>query len=189
LIVRDKINHKIPKINKKREDRHNAAAATLRLDNLPGRHYILFMKIIFLFSGGFMKLNGFAAAILVVMFFSVSPGLAEEKQFVAKIDQDGVQGVQMVGGSYFFDPNRVVVKVNVPVEITIRKEPGVTPHDIMLKAPEAGINFSEDIGTEPVVIKFTPTKTGEYSFYCGKKFPFVKSHRERGMEGVLVVTP
>jgi hypothetical protein len=27
------------------------------------------------------------------------------------------------------------------------------------------------------------------TFYCSKKLPFLKSHRERGMEGKLVVTP
>ena len=133
--------------------------------------------------------SSLVAVVLVLILFFATLGLAAEKEVVANIDPDGVQRVQMVGGSYFFDPNRVVVKVNVPVEITIRKEPGVTPHDIMLKAPEAGIDFSESIGTDPVTIRFIPTKAGEYSFYCSKKLPFTKSHRERGMEGVLVVTP
>ncbi len=136
-----------------------------------------------------MKLRTSVAAVLILALFSVIPGSAEEKEFVAKIDPDGVQRIQMVGGSYFFDPNRVVVKVNLPVEISIKKEPGATPHDIVLKAPEAGIDFNADIGGDPVVIRFTPTKTGEYQFYCDKKFLFMKSHRERGMEGVLVVTP
>ena len=28
---------------------------------------------------------------------------------------------------------------------------------------------------------------GSYSFYCNKKLPFMKSHRDRGMWGRLVV--
>jgi hypothetical protein len=43
--------------------------------------------------------------------------------------------------------------------------------------------------TTPKTIKFVPTKTGTYPFYCSKKVPFVKSRRERGMEGVLEVVP
>ena len=95
----------------------------------------------------------------------------------------------MVGGSYFFEPSRIVVKVNMPVEIKITKESGMTPHNIVVKAPEAGMDISVNIGSEPKTITFTPTKAGEYPFYCDKKLPFVKSHRERGMEGVIVVTP
>lgn len=29
------------------------------------------------------------------------------------------------GGSYFFKPRRIVVKVNVPVELALAKEPGM----------------------------------------------------------------
>lgn len=122
------------------------------------------------------------------MIFSAA-AWAEEKQVTAQIAPDGVQRVEMIAGSYFFDPNRLVVKVNVPVEIKITKQAGLVPHDIIFKAPEAGIDVSEELGTDPRVIKFTPTKTGEYPFYCDKGLPFVKSHRERGMEGVLIVTP
>ena len=136
-----------------------------------------------------MKSRILVAVTLGLVLSLATTGLAEEKQFIAKMDPDGIQRVQMVGGSYFFDPNRVVVKVNVPVELSITKEPGATPHDIVLKAPEAGMDFSQDIGTDPVIIKFTPTKIGKYPFYCDKKFLFMKSHRERGMEGLVVVTP
>ena len=30
---------------------------------------------------------------------------------------------------------------------------------------------------------------GTYTFYCNKKLPLMKSHRDRGMEGALVVVP
>jgi plastocyanin len=114
-------------------------------------------------------------------------GQAREKRFVATVDADGVQRVEMTGGEYYFDPSIVVVKVNVPVELKIRKEAGVTPHNIALKAPEAGINIDQDLSGEPKVIRFTPTKTGTYPFECTKRFLFFKSHKERGMHGVLEV--
>ena len=125
--------------------------------------------------------------IIFLLLFFTQAVAQETKKVVATIDPDGTQRVSVTGGEYFFDPNHIVVKVNVPVELKITKESGVTPHDIILKAPEAGIDFTEDIGTTPKVIKFTPTKTGTYPFFCDKKFLMFKSHRERGMEGKLEV--
>ena len=114
-------------------------------------------------------------------------GASTEKRVVAAVDADGVQRVEVVGGGYYFDPNYIVVKVNVPVELKARKEGGIVPHDIVVKAPEAGINFSESLGKDPKVIRFTPTAAGKYEMYCSKKLPFVKSHKERGMDGVIEV--
>ncbi len=117
-----------------------------------------------------------------------SPGAVKKvKRVVAAVDADGVQRVEVVGGGYFFDPNYIIVKVNVPVELKVRKEDGFVPHDIVVKAPEAGINFSESLGKAPKVIKFTPTAIGKYEMYCGKKLLFVKSHKERGMDGIIEV--
>jgi plastocyanin domain-containing protein len=110
-----------------------------------------------------------------------------EKTFRAALDKDGVQRVEIVGGGYFFAPNRIIVKVNVPVELKVRKEPGIVPHNIVMKAPEAGIDFEVPMKEEPQVIRFTPGKTGVYPFYCSKKLLFFESHREKGMEGLIEV--
>ena len=112
---------------------------------------------------------------------------AEKKEFVAKVDPDGVQRVEVVGGSYFFTPNHIVVKVNVPVEMKVTMESGVIPHNIVLKAPEAGMDVTAELGKDPQVMRFTPTKTGEFTFYCDKKLLFFESHREKGMYGTLEV--
>ncbi|MGE5239800.1 MAG: cupredoxin domain-containing protein [Chloroflexota bacterium] len=127
----------------------------------------------------------FIALIAVATLGGFAQG--EEKRFVATVDADGVQRIDMTAGEYYFDPNYVVVKVNVPVEIKIGRNSGITPHDIVLEALDAGISVKEDVGTAPKVIRFTPTKAGKYPFYCTKKFLFFKSHRERGMEGTLEV--
>ena len=110
------------------------------------------------------------------------------KKVVATVSQDGVQRVEIVGGGYFYDPNYVVVKVNVPVELSVKKEAGFTPHDFVIKAPEAGIDVKVSLDTKPQLIKFTPTKVGKYPFICSKKVVFMKSHKDKGMEGVLEVT-
>jgi plastocyanin len=113
--------------------------------------------------------------------------MGKENRVVASVDVDGVQRVELTGGEYFFDPNYIVVKVNKPVEMKVKKTGGFTPHDIVVKAPDAGINFSESMDKDPKVIKFTPTKVGKYEMYCSKKLPFVKSHKDRGMDGFIEV--
>jgi plastocyanin len=127
---------------------------------------------------------------LMLMFLS-GPALADEqtaaKRFVATIDKDGYQRVEMTAGEYYFDPSVVVVKVNVPVELTIRKTGGITPHTIAMKAPEADLVFTIDISKDPKKISFMATKTGTYPFECTERFLFFKSHKDRGMHGVLEV--
>jgi plastocyanin domain-containing protein len=126
------------------------------------------------------------AAVLIALCTATG---AEETRVVVPVDQDGIQRVEIVGGSYFYKPNHVVVKVDVPVEIKVSKESGITPHNIVAHSPEAGIEFEEDLSTTPRVIRFTPTRVGTYPFYCTHKAPFSKSHREKGMEGVIEVAP
>jgi plastocyanin domain-containing protein len=130
-------------------------------------------------------------AVAVAVLLSI-PAAAEQAkheiiQAVATVDQDGVQRVEVLGGGYFYKPNYIIVKVNVPVELTIKKEAGFTPHDFVIKAPEAGIVVSETLDAKPKVVKFTPTKVGKYPFYCSKKVPFMASHKDKGMDGMLEV--
>jgi len=115
--------------------------------------------------------------------------MGKEKRVVATVNADGVQRVEITGGEYYFDPNYIVVKVNVPAEFVVKKEPGFVPHDLVVKAPEAGIDFAIDLKKEPQTIKFTPTKTGKFEMVCDKRFLFFKSHKDRGMEGVIEVVP
>jgi plastocyanin len=117
------------------------------------------------------------------------PAAAPQEKQVVKADKDGVQRVQVVAGSYFFKPGHIVVKANAPVEFVARKEPGMAPHNLVIKAPEAGLAVEEDLGNEPRKIAFTATKPGKYEIYCSKKPPIGQSHRERGMVGVLEVVP
>jgi plastocyanin domain-containing protein len=126
--------------------------------------------------------------VMLMLFTANANAAAEKKEFMAKIDPDGVQRVEVLAGSYFFDPNHIIVKVNVPVEMKITMESGVIPHDIMLNAPEAGMDLKLDLSSStPQVMRFTPTKTGQFTFYCSKKLLFFESHRDKGMAGTLEV--
>lgn len=136
-----------------------------------------------------MKTNILIAFLVLLvcsrMAFSEEP---VKKVFKAAVDADGIQRVTVTGGEFFFDPSFIIVKVNVPVELSVKKESGMVPHNIVIKAPDAGIDVEEDISTYSKIIRFTPGKTGQFPITCEKKFLFFKSHKEKGMEGVLEVT-
>ncbi len=133
------------------------------------------------------RFNDMVTVVAVLCLFAMSAAAAEKKEYTAKTDPDGVQRVEILGGSYFFDPNYIIVKVNVPVELKFRKEPGMIPHDVVLKAPEAGIDFKVELKETPEIVKFTPTKTGTFTFDCTKKLLFFESHKDKGMTGTLEV--
>lgn len=108
---------------------------------------------------------------------------------VASVGSDGVQHVSITSGEYYFKPRHIVVRVNTPVELSISKEPGIVPHSLVIDAPQANITVDMELDTEVRTVRFTPTAAGTYFYYCPKRLLFFKSHREKGMEGVLEVTP
>ena len=111
----------------------------------------------------------------------------ERKIFKASVDEDGIQRITVLGGGYFFKPHYIIVKVNIPVELTVKKESGIVPHNIVIHEPDADLDFRESLSTKEKTIQFTPKKIGKYFFYCDKRLLFFKNHREKGMEGVLEV--
>lgn len=113
--------------------------------------------------------------------------LEPDETYRAFVSPDGVQHVSITGGNYFFRPKHVIVKVNVTVEFGVILEKGIVPHSLVIEAPEAGIHVDEKLSSEVKKIRFTPTATGKYPFYCKNKLLFLKSHRAKGMEGELEV--
>jgi plastocyanin domain-containing protein len=136
-----------------------------------------------------MKLVLTSAIVLLALVCETGSACAQAQTETARpgVDSDGVQRVSIVAGEYFFKPARIVVKVNVPVELSVRKEPGLTPHNLVINDRAAGLAIEQDLSQEVKKITFTPKSAGKYSFYCSNKLLFTKSHRERGMEGVLEV--
>jgi len=134
-------------------------------------------------------LKFFIASLFLLVIFIANSAVGQEEPFIASIGDDGIQRVEILAGSYFYKPDYIVVKVNVPVEISIKKEPGIVPHNIVVNALDAGIDINESISSEPKVIRFTPQKPGEYPFYCDKRLLFFKNHKEKGMEGTFEVQP
>ncbi len=125
----------------------------------------------------------------LILAISASNPVSGDEKFVAAMGGDGFQHVEIRAGSYFFKPNHIAVKVNTPVELKVKKEAGIIPHNMVADSPEAGIKFKVKLAGEFKTLRFTPLKIGMYKFYCDKRFLFFKSHREKGMEGVIEVVP
>lgn len=127
----------------------------------------------------------------ILLIFLLMPVLSfsadEQDIYIAEAGPDGVQRVELTAGSYFFKPEHIVVKAGVPVELAIRNESKIVPHNFVMKSPEAGMEFSEALSNSLTIVRFTPARPGKYTFYCDKKLLFFKSHRDRGMEGVIEV--
>ncbi|HEV8481750.1 MAG TPA: cupredoxin domain-containing protein [Candidatus Eisenbacteria bacterium] len=100
--------------------------------------------------------------------------------------QDGVQRITVVAHSFWFEPNRIVVKANQPVELKVKNGGPFVPHNLTCEAPDAGIEVDEGLGMfwDKETAKFTPTKPGEYEFFCHKD-----GHAKKGMKGTIVVEP
>ena len=123
-----------------------------------------------------------------------SPLAAEEASpvpahpVVAEVGADGVQRATIILDSYSYAPNHLIVQAGKPVELTLTRATLITPHNFLLKAPDAGIDIGEEVGHgEPTTVRFTPMTPGTFTFYCDRKLLFFKSHREEGMEGRLEV--
>jgi hypothetical protein len=83
--------------------------------------------------------------------------MRKEKRVDATLGADGIQRAEVTGGDYYFDPNYIIVKVNKPVELTVKKAGGYVPHDMIVKAPEAGIDFKVNLDAKkPEIVRFTP---------------------------------
>lgn len=129
-----------------------------------------------------------AIFMLLVLLLTPLPSFsADESVYTALTGPDSVQRVEITAGSYFFKPEHIVVRAGVPVELIIKNESKVVPHNFVMESPEAGMEFSEPLSDGLKVVRFTPTRPGKYPFYCDKKLLFFKSHRDRGMEGVIEV--
>jgi len=102
----------------------------------------------------------------------------------ASMDADGVQRVALVGGSYFFRPDHIVVQAGQPLEISVKVEPGIVPHSFVLEAADGKSLVEVKLGEQAQTLRLN-LAPGHYIFYCPKRLLGFKSHRERGMSGVL----
>jgi plastocyanin len=93
-------------------------------------------------------------------------------------------------GDYRFTPDEITVRAGETVQLQLTNTDSLTPHNFTLKAENAGLDVDTDVNAgKTETVDITPLVPGTYKFYCNKKLLFFKSHRDRGMEGTLIVSP
>ena len=93
-------------------------------------------------------------------------------------DDSNAQVVAVEGGSFYYKPNEIHVKVGMPVKITLTSKDMM--HDFNID--ELGVKIPVTRSGQSNSVEFTPTKTGNFEFYCS-----VGNHRAQGQIGTLYV--
>jgi plastocyanin len=121
---------------------------------------------------------------LLLLLIACTSGIGRPVVSVeATLDADGVQRVGLDMHSYYFEPNRIVVRSGHPVEIILHNSSHLVPHNFTISEP--GLSVSESKwGWGSDRVRFTPATPGEYRFFC-----HVDGHEKKGMTGTLVVLP
>ena len=113
---------------------------------------------------------GFFAAFLLLGCVNGATVFGAAETVIVPIAEDGVQRLELLVDSNFFKPNRLAVRQNIAVELIFKSESVIVPHNFVLKSPESGLNIESEIGPrETAVVRFTPTRVGEFHFSCTKK--------------------
>lgn len=103
----------------------------------------------------------------------------------------GVEATRIISmelGGYRFYPDAIVVREGERVQLELNNTDEVTPHNFTLKDKGRGIHVSADVDAEKTeTVEFIAPAAGTYRFYCDKKMILMKSHRDKGMQGTLLV--
>lgn len=117
----------------------------------------------------------------IAVFYLCCPSLLEASE---------PRVVEIRLGSYYIKPDKISVKASETVTLNITNEATLIPHNLVIEAPEADIHIKVDVSAgKSASVTLTPVKTGIYEMSCAKKPPFGKSHKEKGMHGILEVRP
>jgi plastocyanin len=98
------------------------------------------------------------------------------------------QSIAVEMGDYRFSPDEIHVQAGETVQLELTNTDLLTPHIFTLQGEEADLDVDVDPG-ETKLVDVKPLTPGNYTFYCNKKLLFFKRHRERSMEGTLIVEP
>jgi len=100
----------------------------------------------------------------------------------------GVAVFDLKAGNYYFEPEVLEVPAGKDFELRVHLESTLVPHRFVLVEEDGGI-LAETSLSDLTRIPLRIEKPGTYRFFCDVSLPLVASHRERGMEGKMIVQP
>ncbi|HSA86424.1 MAG TPA: cupredoxin domain-containing protein [Nitrospira sp.] len=130
--------------------------------------------------------------VVIVGLATMGPGQAADmptgSAIAVPISPDGIQRATVLLDSYSYSPNYVIVEHGKPVELTLTSVTVITPHNFIIKDLTDSLSVEQDVGAgQTVMARFVPTRPGLFSFFCDKRLWPMRSHRDKGMEGMLEV--
>jgi plastocyanin len=103
---------------------------------------------------------------------------------------DAMPVIDLELGDYRFLPREIHLNANQSAILRLVNTDSVTPHNFIMETGHGSPVVEVDLlGGESVEVKLPHLPAGRYTFYCSNKLLFMKSHREKGMEGILIVNP
>ena len=105
-------------------------------------------------------------------------------------EEGDITMIEVKLGGYRFTPQEIQLSSNQPAILRLVNTDSVTPHNFTMTTTSDSPAIDVDVlGGESVDVQLSALPAGRYTFYCGNKLLFMKSHREKGMEGSLIVSP
>lgn len=102
--------------------------------------------------------------------------------------QGDIEVIEVRLGDYRFIPQEIQLIDDQAVILRLVNTDSITPHNFTMKAANSAADINVDVpGVVSIDVQLEPPPAGHYTFLCANKFMFMKSHREKGMEGTLVV--
>lgn len=119
--------------------------------------------------------------LLMTCLLTADPALTEESD---------IRIINVRLGDYRFAPDKIQLVTGQPVILRLVNTDLITPHNFSLDDPNDGLDVDVDVPAgDTVDVRLMPLFAGTHTFYCKNKLLFMDSHRDRGMEGKLIVTP
>lgn len=99
-------------------------------------------------------------------------------QITGMESDSNAQVITIEGGSFYYKPNEIRVKVGTPVKIVMTAKDMM--HDFTIDALNVKMPITK--AGQTGTVEFTPTTKGTFEFYCS-----VGNHRAQGQVGKLIV--
>jgi hypothetical protein len=115
---------------------------------------------------------------------------SNEEAWWAVVGPDGVQRVYIRCGVDFFDPNRIVVRANVPVELVVSTTADLAGHSFVIALPRPGAGIvNAPVGPAHVALPFLPSLQGSFEAACRGNSKGPADRGESSRRGLLTVVP
>lgn len=122
---------------------------------------------------------------LSLVIFTVFSGT-----FYTPVDatENDARVIQIKLGNYRFVPEVIHVNVGESVVLQLVNSDALAPHNFILQDTNGELDVDVALyAGETIEVRLEPKAAGQHTFYCSKKLLFMKSHRDKGMEGSLIV--